>query len=122
MRLFALAALSASALALAPSPSRADGEPRPAGVATKRVCLSPAETRDEIKARHLREPFAVLKHAAQHFKAEALSARLCRIDDEFVYEIALLHRSGKYFHAHVNATTGKYIEYKRPPAAAAAKN
>ena len=27
----------------------------------------------------------------------------CRIDDEFVYEIALLHQDGKYFHAHVNA-------------------
>jgi len=121
MRLFALAAFSASALALAP-PARADNEPRATAAIVKRVCLSPAETRDEIKARHLREPFAVLKHAAQHFKAEALSARLCRIDDELVYEIALLHRSGKFFHAHVNATTGKYVEYKRVPAAAAAKN
>jgi uncharacterized membrane protein YkoI len=103
---FALAALSLAALAQA----RADGEPRPL---LKRVCYSAAETRDEIKARRLREPFAVLKHAAQHFKAEALSAKLCRIDDEFIYEIALLHRDGKFFHVHVNASTGKIIEFKR---------
>ena len=34
----------------------------------KRVCLSAAETREEIKNRHLREPFAVLKHAAQRLQ------------------------------------------------------
>ena len=86
---------------------------------SKRVCLSAAETREEIKSRHLREPFAVLKHRRAAFKSEALSAKLCRIDDEFLYEIALLHRDGKYFHAHVDATTGKIVETKRaaaPPA------
>jgi hypothetical protein len=105
----ALVVLAFAALAAA-APARADGGPRPAG---KRVCLTAAETREEIKARRLREPYLVLKHAAQVFKAEALSARLCRIDDEFIYEIALLHRDGRFFHAHVNAVTGKFIEYKR---------
>jgi hypothetical protein len=108
---FAFAAL-AGALALA-APARADGDLR---AAPKRVCFSPAETREEINSRRLREPFAMLKHATQHFKAEALSAKLCRIDDEFVYEIALLHRDGKYFRAYVDATTGKIVETKRPPA------
>jgi uncharacterized membrane protein YkoI len=115
-----LSVLVPFALALAAaSPARADGEAR---ATPKRVCLSPAETREEIKTRHLREPFAVLKHAAQHFKAEALSAKLCRIDDEFVYEIALLHRDGKFFHVHVNATSGKFVEIKRAAAAQPAKN
>jgi uncharacterized membrane protein YkoI len=85
--------------------------------ASKKNCLSAAETREEIKAHGLKEPFAALKSAAQHYKAEALSARLCRIDDEFVYEIALLHKDGRYFHAHVDATTGKLVEIKRPPVA-----
>jgi uncharacterized membrane protein YkoI len=100
-------------LALA-APALADGETR---AAPKKICLSAAETREQIKAQHLREPFAALKSAAQHFKAEALSAKLCRIDDEFVYEIALLHKDGKYFHAHVSAVTGKLVEYKHaaPP-------
>ena len=105
---------SALALAvLAAPPARADGDARPPA---RKTCLSAAETREEIKQAHLREPFAALKFAAQHFKAEALSARLCRIDDEFVYEIALLHKDGKYFHAHVSATTGKLVEYKRAAA------
>ena len=116
MRLMALFPLAlASSLALSPTPSsRADAEPR---AAIKRQCFSAAETREQIKAQHLREPFAVLKFAAQHFKAEALSAKLCRIDDEFIYEIALLHRDGKFFHAHIDATTGKVVEFKRAPPA-----
>jgi hypothetical protein len=105
----AFLALASGAFAAAPK-AHADGEAR---VASKRVCLSPAETREEIKARRLREPFWVLKHAAQRFKAEALSAKLCRIDGEFFYEIALLHRDGRYFHVHVDATTGKYADVKR---------
>lgn len=114
-QIFDLASVALALLAVAPAPkARADGEPHPG---PKRVCLSPAETREEIKARHLREPFLVLKHAAQRFKAEALSAKLCRIEDEFVYEIALLHRDGKFFHVRVNATTGKYVEFKRATAA-----
>ncbi len=82
--------------------------------APKRTCLSAAETREEIKGHGLKEPFAALKSAAQHYKAEALSAKLCRIDDEFVYEIAMLHKDGRYFHAHVDASTGKLVEIKRP--------
>ena len=95
------------------SPALADGDTHPA---PKKACLSAAETREEIKARRLHEPFAALKSAAQHFKAEALSARLCRIDDELVYEIALLHKDGKYFHAHVSAVTGKLVEFKHATA------
>ena len=97
------------------SPALADGDTHPA---PKKACLSAAETREEIKARRLHEPFAVLKSASQHFKAEALSAKLCRIDDELVYEIALLHKDGKYFHAHVSAVTGKLVEFKRAAAPA----
>ena len=105
--------LALTLLALTAAPALADGDSRPAG---KKLCLSAAETREQIKAQHLREPFAALKFAAQHFKAEAISAKLCRIDDELVYEIALLHKDGKYFRAHVSAVTGKLVDYKRPAA------
>jgi len=105
----ACGALACGGLDAAPK-LHADGVARAAG---KRVCLTAAETREEIKLRRLREPFWVLKHAAQRFKAEALSAKLCRIGDEFVYEIGLLHRDGRYFHVRVNATTGKYVDFKR---------
>ena len=73
------------------------------------LCLPPNETREEIKAHHLLEPFAVLKSAAAQFKAEALSAKLCHLDDELVYEIALLHRDGRFVHVVMNAATGKFI-------------
>ncbi len=78
-------------------------------VAVKRACLPPSEAREEIKARHFHEPFAVLKSAAAEFKAEALSAKLCRLGDEFVYEITLLHRDGRLVHVVMNAATGKLI-------------
>jgi uncharacterized membrane protein YkoI len=57
----------------------------------------------------LLEPFAVLKSAAAQFKAEALSAKLCRNGDELVYEIALLRRDGRLVHVVTNAATGKLI-------------
>jgi hypothetical protein len=78
-------------------------------VPLKAGCLPPSETREEIKTHRLLEPFAVLKSAAAQFKAEALSAKLCRNGDELVYEIALLHRDGRLVHVVTNAATGKLI-------------
>jgi hypothetical protein len=75
----------------------------------KPVCLNPAETREEVKTRRLIEPFAALKFAAEKRKAEALSAKLCHIGDEFIYEITLLHRDGRLVHVAVEAATGKLI-------------
>lgn len=75
----------------------------------KPLCLSAADTRDEIKAHKLLEPFAALKSAAQQRKAEALSAKLCHAGDEFVYEITLLHRDGRLMRVQMEAGTGKLI-------------
>ncbi|MGD0640422.1 MAG: PepSY domain-containing protein [Roseiarcus sp.] len=91
----------------APHASRA-GEPD-THVAIKRACLPPGETREEVKTHHLLEPYTVLKSAAAQFKAEAISAKLCHLGDEFVYEIALLHRDGRLVHVVVNAATGKLL-------------
>ena len=81
-------------------------------VALKSGCLPPSETREEIKTRRLLEPFAALKSAAAQFKAEALSAKLCRNGDELVYEIALLHRDGRLVHVVTSAATGKVISVR----------
>jgi uncharacterized membrane protein YkoI len=78
-------------------------------VALKTSCLPPSETREEIKNHRLLEPYTVLKSAAAQFKAEALSAKLCRNGDEMVYEIALLHRDGRLVHVVTNAATGKLV-------------
>jgi len=74
---------------------------------TKPVCLTAAETREMVKSHRLIEPFAALKYAAAQRKAEALSARLCRSGDDFVYVITLLHRDGRLVHVDMEAATGK---------------
>ena len=74
---------------------------------TKPVCLNAAETRELVKSHRLLEPFAALKFAGAQRKAEALSARLCRTGDDFVYEITLLHRDGRLVHVEMEAGTGK---------------
>ena len=101
-------------LAAEPHPaveSHSTAEPHPA--TPRIVCLSASETRDEVKAHKLLEPFAALKSAAQQRKAEPLSAKLCHIGDEFIYEITLLHRDGRLTHVQMEAGTGKLIP--RPP-------
>ena len=85
-----------------------------APAATKGVCFATSETREEIKAHHLVEPFVALKSAAALVKAEALSAKLCRLGDEFVYEIALLHTNGRLVHVVMNAVTGKLANPRAP--------
>jgi hypothetical protein len=89
-------------------------EPVVVHAAPKPTCFNAGETREEIKTHHLVEPFAALKSAQAQFKAEALSARLCRLGDEYIYEIALLHRDGRYVHVAMNANTGKSVETRRP--------
>jgi len=73
----------------------------------KPACLNAAETRETVKSRHLLEPFEALKFAGAQRKAEALSARLCRTGDDFIYEITLLHRDGRLVHVDMEAQTGK---------------
>jgi hypothetical protein len=75
--------------------------------AMKPVCLNAAETREAVKTRRLLEPFAALKFASAQRKAEALSAKLCRTGEDFVYEITLLLRDGRLVHVDMEAGTGK---------------
>ena len=90
---------------------------RPAAV--RSVCFPTNETREEIKGHHLVEPFVALKNAAAAVKAEALSAKLCRLGEEFVYEIALLHRDGRLVHVVMSAASGKLVttrtSHETPP-------
>ena len=77
--------------------------------AAKLDCLKAGETREEVRNRHFLEPFVVLKAAAREAKAEALSAKLCRLGDDWVYSIAMLHKDGRYFHLLMDAATGKIL-------------
>ena len=82
-----------------------------ADVRLKPICLNAAETREAVKAHKLVEPFVALKTAAAQRKAEALSARLCHSDDEFIYEITLLHHDGRLSHVEIEADSGKLISH-----------
>jgi hypothetical protein len=107
-------ALLATICMAAAVPARAQ-----APAVAKGVCFATSETREAIKAHHLVEPFVALKSAAATVKAEALSAKLCRVGDEFVYEIALLHTNGRLVHVVMNAVTGKFANprgaHETPP-------
>jgi peptidase YpeB-like protein len=96
----------ATICAVAAAPAHAE-----APTIVKGVCFPTGETREEIKAHRLLEPFVALKSAEKAVgKAEALSAKLCRLaGEEYVYEIALLHRDGRLVHVVMNAVTGKLI-------------
>jgi hypothetical protein len=97
----------------------ANAAPLDIPVAARSVCFPTSQTREEIKGHHLVEPFVALKNAAATVKAEALSAKLCRLGEEFVYEIALLHRDGRLVHVVMNAANGKLvntrISHEMPP-------
>ncbi len=73
----------------------------------KFVCLNPADTRELVKSRKLLAPYTALKFAAVQKKAEALSAKLCHIGDEFFYEITLLHHDGRLRRVEVDADGAK---------------
>jgi hypothetical protein len=99
----------------------------PARAPPRRSCTprpgSSAETREAVKAHRLIEPYAALKFAAEKRKGEALSAKLCHIGDEFIYEITLLHRDGRLVHVAIEAATGKLIpRAPREPHAPSIKN
>jgi hypothetical protein len=97
----------AAAICALGTPARAQA---PAPAIVKGVCFPTGETREEIKAHRLLAPFVALKSAEKAVgKAEALSAKLCRLGEEYVYEIALLHGNGRLVHVVMNAVTGKLV-------------
>ena len=78
-----------------------------------RSVSTPPRRGKSVKSRRLLEPFAALKFAGAQRKAEALSARLCRTGDDFIYEITLLHRDGRLVHVEMEAATGKSLRARR---------
>lgn len=91
------AALLASGVGAAQSPPQ------------RRQCLSPAETLTVIAENSLARPRDTLSRAASEAGAEPLGARLCRWDEDFVYEITLLRSDGRVLRVFVDATSGKVV-------------
>ena len=74
-----------------------------------RACLSAQETRDSVAAHQLREPLTLLRDAARETRAEPLNSRLCRWNEQFVYEMSLLRRDGRVLRVFVDAASGQKI-------------
>ena len=80
----------------------------PAGAAeSERVCLDAAQTLAAVRDHGLTDPGTAQRTAAAEVRAEALRARLCRWNEDYVYEITLLRRDGKVMHVNVRAADGK---------------
>ncbi|HEY8161325.1 MAG: PepSY domain-containing protein [Methylocystis sp.] len=77
---------------------------RPPG---RRQCFSTTQTREKIDEKKLTEPFACMRAAARELNGEALGARLCRLEEIFIYEISVLRPDGRIVKLLFNAATGK---------------
>ncbi len=83
--------------------------PAEAGAAdrTPLQCLPIAETRQLIADRQLADPFATMQAASAAAHGEPIGAKLCRDNEDLVYEISLLRRDGRVMRIYVDAATGK---------------
>jgi hypothetical protein len=70
-------------------------------------CFSTAQTREQILLHKLAEPFASMQTAARSAQGDPIGARLCRVDENFVYEVSLLRRDGRLIKIFINAATGE---------------
>lgn len=71
------------------------------------TCYSTAETRSAIAEHKLAEPFALMRSAGRRAGGDAISMRLCRSGDAFIYEVSVLHRDGRLIKTTVDAAGEK---------------
>jgi hypothetical protein len=89
-----------------PPPEPRAKEPPPA-----LECFSVAQTREKIAQHRLAEPFPLMRAESSANQAEALSTRLCRHGESFLYEINLLRRDGRVVRVFVDAVSGKPLPF-----------
>ncbi|MBO0734883.1 MAG: hypothetical protein J2P49_11335 [Methylocapsa sp.] len=76
------------------------------------VCFSAAESREKIHAHGLFEPFQLMRAAAIRMRAEPVGVKLCRSQDDLIYELSLLRHDGHIIHVFVNAKSGQSVGAK----------
>lgn len=106
---FAAAAEVVRALPPEAQRSRVESNRRPGDPQRSRVCFNSNETREKIISRRLSEPFRLLRGAAGQAEGEALRAKLCRWNDDYVYEIAVLRHDGHIVYIYLNAVSGQAV-------------
>ena len=77
--------------------------------AEARTCFSPEQTRIQVSAHKLVEPFKLMKKAASTEKADPISGKLCQWNEKLVYEISLLRKDGQVLRVFLDAATGQQM-------------
>lgn len=72
-------------------------------------CLTVAESREALRGQKLATVAMAQGEAARRAHAEPLRGRLCRWNDELVYEIILLREDGKLTRVSVRAKDGSVV-------------
>ena len=85
-------------------------QPDGARAAYARVCLDAAQTRAAISERKLANPIVAQRNAAIHVGGgEFLRSRLCRWNEDYIYEISLLLRDGHVTQVYIRADDGRIV-------------
>jgi len=79
----------------------------PANAQSSRVCLDDAQTREAIAEHKLANPVVAQRLAARQSGGELLRSRLCRWNEEYIYEVSLLPHDGKVEQVYVRAKDGQ---------------
>ena len=95
--------------ALKPVPPAANPHEEPRRESARaHTCFNAAQTRENVTAHRLAEPFRALRVGRQ--QGEALRAKLCKWkQDEWVYEISVLRRDGRIVRLYMNAQNGQSV-------------
>ena len=81
-----------------------------AKAAYARVCLDAAQTREAIASLKLANPVVAQRNAAIHVGGgEFLRSRLCRWNEDYIYEISLLLRDGHVTQVYIRAEDGRIV-------------
>jgi uncharacterized membrane protein YkoI len=79
------------------------------------ACLNPADAREALTRNKFTDPAAALRSAAAVAHADPLRSRLCRWNDDYVYEITLLRRDGKVMRVVIKADDGSLVTARSNP-------
>lgn len=81
-------------------------------LAQQQDCLTSAETQEAVADRRAVPPAQALRAARLHASGETLRARLCQHNDQLVYWVTVLTRSGKVGRVLVDAADGHVMEMR----------
>ena len=80
-----------------------------------RQCLNAADACEVLARNKFTDPAAALRSAAAVAHADPLRSRLCRWNEDYVYEITLLRRDGKVMKVFIKAEDGSLVNARANP-------